>query len=504
MATPEGTHGYFQRLNYKGIPANSIRTLGKTGLKVCGIGFGGYRIHADSGEHARALRYALLNGFNLIDTSSNYGDGGSELLIGNLLEEMIIRDEIKRDEIVLVSKVGYVQGQNLRIVQEAKDEGRPFREVVEYANGCWHCIHPEFLEDQFSRTLERLNVLSLDVYLLHNPEYFLMHAKKEKDADLQAVRTEYHRRIKAAFEWLEEKVAEGRIRSYGISSNSFVDARNSPDFTSLEICLQLAREVSPHHFFQVIQFPFNLFEPGAALVPNQSGGKTLLELAGAEGLGTLANRPLNSMRRSGFIRLADFRVTDVNQNTVDFQEGLATLAEHEMIFKNQLVKDLPSDIPQEQALAVFSLSEQLGNALTFFQGWEHWDHARQNVIIPQTFSALNYLNSKLEKNDEWRGWANVYSKLLLSFLDTITRHYENQAQKTSKEIAAQLDRLNPYLSKLETLSQKALKVSTSVHGLDCVLLGMRRISYVEDAFAAILKADIKDTAGLLRSLNAKK
>jgi conjugal transfer/entry exclusion protein len=92
----------------------------------------------------------------------------------------------------------------------------------------------------------------------------------------------------------------------------------------------------------------------------------------------------------------------------------------------------------------------------------------------------------------------------LSFLDTITRHYENQAQKTSKEIAAQLDRLNPYLSKLETLSQKALKVSTSVHGLDCVLLGMRRISYVEDAFAAILKADIKDTAGLLRSLNAKK
>jgi len=31
----------------------------------------------------------FLNGFNLIDTSSNYTDGGSEMLIGNLLQEMI-------------------------------------------------------------------------------------------------------------------------------------------------------------------------------------------------------------------------------------------------------------------------------------------------------------------------------------------------------------------------------------------------------------------------------
>ena len=102
MATPQGTRNYFKRLEHKEIPPTAVRTLGKTNFQVSSIGFGGYRIHHNSVQHAKALRYALLNGFNLIDTSSNYTDGGSEMLVGNLLAEMFEREELTREEVVVV------------------------------------------------------------------------------------------------------------------------------------------------------------------------------------------------------------------------------------------------------------------------------------------------------------------------------------------------------------------------------------------------------------------
>ena len=52
--------------------------------------------------------------------------------------------------------------------------------------------------------LERLNVECIDVYLLHNPEYFLEGAIKNYDV-LEA-RRQYYRRIEAAFQFLEKEV----------------------------------------------------------------------------------------------------------------------------------------------------------------------------------------------------------------------------------------------------------------------------------------------------------
>ena len=46
-----------------------------------------------------------------------------------------------RDEVVIVSKIGYLQGQNLALSRERKQHGRPFPELVEYAEGLEHCIH---------------------------------------------------------------------------------------------------------------------------------------------------------------------------------------------------------------------------------------------------------------------------------------------------------------------------------------------------------------------------
>jgi aryl-alcohol dehydrogenase-like predicted oxidoreductase len=84
------------------------------------------------------LVYALQQGINLIDTSSNYADGGSERLVGQVLADLA--DEVSREAVVVVSKVGYLQGQNYALSQERKEAGRPFPDLVEYASGLEHCM----------------------------------------------------------------------------------------------------------------------------------------------------------------------------------------------------------------------------------------------------------------------------------------------------------------------------------------------------------------------------
>lgn len=55
------------------------------------------------------------------------------------------------------------------------------------------CIHPAFIQDQLARSLERLNLATVDIYLLHNPEYYLSWASAQGIAGTTA-RAEYDRR----------------------------------------------------------------------------------------------------------------------------------------------------------------------------------------------------------------------------------------------------------------------------------------------------------------------
>src|SRR6266404_9463978 len=106
-----------------------LRPLGSSGLACHPMGFGCYRIAQGNANHERALRDYLDRGGNLIDTSANYGDGQSETLVGKVLSGF------PRERVILVTKGGYIQGQNMALAQQHK-----FPEVVEYGEGIWHCI----------------------------------------------------------------------------------------------------------------------------------------------------------------------------------------------------------------------------------------------------------------------------------------------------------------------------------------------------------------------------
>lgn len=68
------------------------RTLGRTGLQVSEIGFGAWALGGGWGEQPEAesvaaLNHALDRGVNFIDTAAGYGNGRSERIIGQVLQQ---------------------------------------------------------------------------------------------------------------------------------------------------------------------------------------------------------------------------------------------------------------------------------------------------------------------------------------------------------------------------------------------------------------------------------
>src|SRR5262249_32057898 len=149
------------------------------------------------------------------------------------------------------------------------------------------CIHPDFLRDQLARSRERLRLETLDVCLLHNPEYFLSDAKKHAHRrPLDELRAEFYRRVPDALVFLEEAARSAEIGCYGVSSNSLVSAADDPEATSVTWLLGAAEEAGgKDHRFRVLQMPMNLFESGGALLLNTGPerSRTPLEAAAAAG-----------------------------------------------------------------------------------------------------------------------------------------------------------------------------------------------------------------------------
>jgi len=497
FASPEKTAAYHARHHS---PESARCEFGRTGWVVSRLGFGGYRVDDTTAEHAAALKLALRSGINLIDTSANYTDGGSEKLIGRVLQEFFASGEVQREEIVVVSKAGYVQGQNMQLAQQREQQGRGFPEMVKYMQNCWHCIHPDFLGDQLFRSLARLQLEHLDVLLLHNPEYFLSEALHRGRNDLDEVRNEYYRRISEAFIFLEKQVAAGRLAYYGVSSNTFSHASSHPEFTSLERLWEIAESLPPPHHFRVIQFPANLFETGAVFEKNQMNNThTLLEFAAEKKLATLVNRPLNAMHGDGMRRLADFQTLSLTAAEKIFPTQLAELTEAEKAFAQTLFRELNFARFVKDDRPIFAWSEQLREGLALFQNWAHWDHVKQNVIEPQTEMALRFLREKANNVAAWREWEINYRRALTAVVDTLSRYHARDAAAATERLSRQFDEAVPELKTSPALSQKALRVLLNISGLNCVLLGMRRPKYVEEGLAALRAARIDDVRPAMRA-----
>ncbi|MES2615634.1 MAG: aldo/keto reductase [Bdellovibrionota bacterium] len=282
------------------------RELFPGGPYVTPVGFGSYRIGYGKvynyPECENALQLSLEQGLNIIDTSTNYGFGQSELLIGKMLKKLFAEKKLARENVVVVSKVGYIQGPNIEIAKVREKNGQPFPEVSQFGEETWHCIHPDFIFDQVERSRSRLGLETLDVYLLHNPEYMLKRFELDK-LDEQAAQSLFYERIKQSFLALEQLVQENKIRAYGVSSNNLGAPEEEYARVSIVTLTEIANSISPNHHFKIVQMPFNWLEVSPLFYEINNTGHSTISYAQENKIGVMLNRPFNSMFNNGLVRL---------------------------------------------------------------------------------------------------------------------------------------------------------------------------------------------------------
>jgi len=496
-ASPEGTARYVARIlsqsRHGGRMEHGYGRFGATGLTTSRLGFGTYRVATREPEHREALKKALREGVNLIDTSTNYMDGDSERLVGSVLSESIKSGELNREEVIVVSKIGYVQGDNLKQAEAREQAGRPYPDMVKYGEGIWHCIDPEYLADQLTLSLDRLGLAKLDVCLLHNPEYFLSEAAHHEGGDLATTRDAFYRRVEQAFAFFESQVAAGRISYYGVSSNTVTADTSDAEATLLSRLCDAARaaavsqKVARHHF-AVLQCPMNLYEAGALVTPNTGVDQheTVLEVAQREGIAVLVNRPLNAMptNKSGVVRLADF---PLEGDPVDFDRQCRTVAELEEEYRKAIAPALQHSGQGMAPADFFTWAIELPRVKPQIQGLEHWEQIEHQMIAPHINQVMQALTRHLTGTaaEQWEAWRDRYMPQLLILLGGLRREATERSRAKTAMVSAILDPLLPETRRKESLSRKALWVLASTPGVTSVLNGMRTRDYVEDSLAIL-------------------
>ncbi|HEX5198468.1 MAG TPA: aldo/keto reductase [Actinoplanes sp.] len=170
------------------------RRLGRSGIEVSALGMGCWAIggqwtfnggpggwgQVDDAESLRALRRARELGVTFFDTAANYGAGHSERLVGEAFRG-------HRDEVVIATKFGYAVDENTKQVW-------PYDGAEDDSDVAAR------LRADLTASLRRLGTDYVDVYLLH----------------VWGLRTE---RALAAREVLDELVAQGKVRTYGWSTD---------------------------------------------------------------------------------------------------------------------------------------------------------------------------------------------------------------------------------------------------------------------------------------------
>ena len=452
------------------LPGGAYTTLGRTGRRVSRLGFGCYRVDDRVPQHREALELALRSGVNVIDTSTNYADGHSESLVGEVLSS-----RGGGDDLVVVTKAGYVQGANLREAKTRASAGRPWPEMTHYDADCWHCVAPAFLGDQLTASLERLRLPRVDVLLLHNPEYFLMDAE-HRGTPREEARAVFYERLGRAFAHLEQEADRGRLSWYGVSSNTLAAPHRKPDATDLERMLAIA---GPR--FAVVQLPMNALELGAREPIHTAAGRSVLEVAGEAGLGVLVNRPLNAFGPEGLSRLAEARrpFEPVEAPRADALERLSAL-EKEFLERFAPRLALPEGASAEELIALSPFLAEMGrrslSSAALNELWESWVAPRLEDLFPE-------LARVFEGDTGYAAWSARHLATLREAATLVTARATDVDARREKTLARKLKSAFGDVGE-GTLSQRALRGLAATPGVDVVLLGMRRPEYVKDAVAA--------------------
>ncbi len=288
MATDEGTWAYRDRFTDE-FGRTYFRRFGEGVVSSVGLGtYLGEPTDAVDDRYREAITAALENGCNVLDTAINYRHQRSERVVGDALETA----DIDREAVLVATKGGFLPFDGER----PDDPGGFIREEYvepgtvapdDLVRGS-HCIAPDFLADQLDRSLSNLGLDTIDLYYVHNPETQLRERSSEEVYD----------QLEAAFRRLEERVAAGDIRYYGVATwDAFRVHEEHASYLSLPKVVSRARagakaagNTATH--LRAIQLPFNVGMADAFTVESHEGAegiRSALRFAQEAGLNVFAS-----------------------------------------------------------------------------------------------------------------------------------------------------------------------------------------------------------------------
>ncbi|KAF9984829.1 hypothetical protein BGZ65_012517 [Modicella reniformis] len=467
-------------------------TIPKRGLVLSKLGFGAYRVNDSTPAHRVALTMAIQSGVNVIDTSSHFGHGTSETFVGNTLQDLIQQGKVKREEIVVVSKAGFILPSSVSLATESLQDVPHYAKISDTS---YHSIHPSYISAQITASLERLKLDKLDIFMLNNPERML----GDRHLPGGYTKTRLYKEIAEAFVHLDEEVAKGRIGGYGICSNA-LHMPTTDDHLSLKTIVTTRLD---HGWklenFVAIEAPLNLFE--RELVTDVFPAKSLAREAKDFDIFVFTNRPLNAIAEGQIVTLE-------NRGQHNRQEAAAKLLETlDLSFTSLAEMELDiKDMVEEESLAMkFVWSEILSENLSRLSAnYFAAKHYLEREVLPAIDRDLKILEDSThdpqqrgndeEEKEAIRLWIDRYRKEAKSLTVDIAAFCQLDANKRNDELNLVLGLIcREFVSEVgpnkvenigSPLSTKSIQFCTAQENVGSTLVGMRTPEYVYDALVA--------------------
>lgn len=216
------------------------RTFGNTDLGVSAISFGCWIVGVDWWGHysdedgVRLMRCAFDHGITFFDNGDAYGNGRAETVLGKFLRT------VGRERVQIAGKFGY------DFYSDPGEAGSHRERKQDFS--------PRFLRLALERSLKRMGVEVIDLYMAHNIK--LPQFRDDLFAELEKVKE------------------EGKIRQWGVSLGPAIGWREEGIKAMMD------------HGAQAVQTVFNLFE--------QDPGREFCQVAQSQGAGVLARVHDNS------------------------------------------------------------------------------------------------------------------------------------------------------------------------------------------------------------------